>query len=55
MRIEEYDGSMTLVNYSTLTKDRQAELEVKLTPGKYIVLPRTTGGLLANKPKFLSS
>ncbi len=32
-----------------LVKDRQAELGFILGPGKYIILPRTTGGLLNYK------
>lgn len=36
-----------------IAKERQVELQVKLTPGRYIVLPRTTGGLMVNKPKDL--
>ena len=33
-----------------LTKERQVELEVNLPPGRYVILPRTTGGLMY-KPK----
>lgn len=40
------DGSLELVEYSDLLKERQVELEIKLEPGKYIILPRTTGALM---------
>lgn len=48
------DDSNELVEFGALSRDRQVELQAKLFPGKYIVLPRTTGGLMVNKPKFLA-
>ena len=44
------DDSLELVDFKNYSRDRQVELEVELTPGRYVVLPRTTGGLLV-KPK----
>ena len=44
------DETLDLIEYKPLSRDRQVELEVELSPGKYIVLPRTTGGLM-NKSK----
>jgi hypothetical protein len=45
MRLDE-DLGPQLHDYIPLGKDRQVELQTKLTPGKYVVLPRTTGGLM---------
>ena len=45
-----HDETLDLVDYKPLSKDRQVELEVELLPGRYVVLPRTTGGLMS-KPK----
>eukprot|EP00357_Protocruzia_adherens_P011223 CAMPEP_0115030694 /NCGR_PEP_ID=MMETSP0216-20121206/37993_1 /TAXON_ID=223996 /ORGANISM="Protocruzia adherens, Strain Boccale" /LENGTH=823 /DNA_ID=CAMNT_0002408007 /DNA_START=44 /DNA_END=2515 /DNA_ORIENTATION=+ len=44
------EGSITLVAYKDLICDRQAELEVTLDPGSYIILPRTTGCTLRRMP-----
>lgn len=48
------DETYELVDYCALSRDRQVELQAKLSPGRYIVLPRTTGGLMVNKPKILA-
>lgn len=50
MRFKE-DEELEFVDYLSLVRDRQAEIETVLSPGKYIALPRTTGGLMKNKPK----
>ena len=40
------DGSLTLLDHKNFSRDRQVELEVELAPGRYLVVPRTTGGLM---------
>ena len=46
------DGSLVLEAYEDLLRDRQVELEVFLEPGKYIVVPRTTGANLFKPLNF---
>ena len=46
------DETLDLIDYKPLSKDRQVELEVELSPGNYIVLPRTTGGLMTKSKTF---
>lgn len=43
---------MELVDYKNLSRDRQVELEVELKPGKYIVVPRTTGALMGKSASW---
>jgi calpain-15 len=50
MKVNEDDGSLDLKDYNKLSRDRQVELGLKLLPGKYVVLPKTTGGLMCSKP-----
>jgi len=47
------DNTISLYDYKKLTKDRTAELEVRLEPGRYVILPRTTGALMVTKPQAL--
>ena len=51
---ETEDGEFHLVESTVLNKDREVSLQINLTPGKYIILPRTTGGLMASKPADLA-
>jgi hypothetical protein len=41
------DDSMDLIDYKNFSRDRQVELEVELNPGRYIVIPRSTGALMS--------
>jgi len=43
------DNTLEVVDYVEFSRDRQVELEVKLDPGSYIILPRTTGCLLKKR------
>ena len=38
---------MDLIDYKNFSRDRQVELEVELNPGRYIVIPRSTGALMS--------
>jgi len=49
IRVTEGQG-LELHEYIPFSKDRQVELQTTLTPGKYIIVPRTTGGLMTFKP-----
>lgn len=40
------DESMDLVDFTPLSNERQVEIEIELTPGRYIVVPRTSGALM---------
>jgi len=44
------DDSLELVDYCSFSRERQVEIETELAPGKYIVIPRTSGALMV-KPK----
>ena len=52
IKVTEEQG-LVLHEYIPLSKDRQVELQTTLTPGKYIIVPRTTGGLMTCKPAKL--
>ena len=43
---------MDLVDYAHLQKERQVEIECELTPGRYIVVPRTTGALMTKPDEW---
>ena len=49
IRVDE-DTGLQLHEYIPLSKDRQVELQSSLIPGRYIIIPRTTGGLMTFKP-----
>jgi hypothetical protein len=49
------EDTLELIGYKNFSKDRQVELEVHLQPGKYLVVPRTTGALMTLKNKDLAS
>jgi hypothetical protein len=44
------DSGPQLHDFIPLSKDRQVEINTTLPPGKYIIVPRTTGGLMSFKP-----
>lgn len=45
LRVNE-DETLTLVEYNQFSRERQVEIEAELAPGKYIVVPRTSGALM---------
>lgn len=49
IRVDEDTGPQ-LHDFIPLSKDRQVEIQSTLTPGRYIVVPRSTGGLMTFKP-----
>ena len=54
IRVDE-DTGLQLHDFIPLSKDRQVEIQSTLTPGRYIIVPRTTGGLMTFKPVKLQS
>lgn len=44
------DKTLTLVGNAEFLKERQNEFEIVLRPGRYVILPLTTGGLM-RKPE----
>jgi hypothetical protein len=54
LRVNE-DESIELVDYKQFAKERQVEIELHLSPGKYVILPRTTGILMSLKPDALKN
>ena len=45
------EDNIELIDVKDYAIERQSELEIRLEPGSYIVLPRTTGCLLNKKPE----